>query len=271
MSGHFGRFIDPRIDAAANDLKAAIYSLSNPNPKLARADGAPIFVTVSRQAGAGAISFSHRLAERLSAEDDAKWSAWDHELVEKVSSEHGISRSIIEMLTDRQHTWLDEVLASISPQQTSDVLAYKKVAMTIRALATAGHAIIVGQGGVFVTAGMPGGIHLRLIAPLEHRIKTLAENQKLPIARAAEKVLKIEENRQAFFKRYWPRRTLSPEVFTLTLNSGLLSVDDLVECVLPVIRRRKVGPIGKALEMGGIGLAETAVQSFMAGEVTGAV
>ena len=42
-----------------------------------------VFVTVSRQPGAGAISFSHRLAERLNQDGQGDWSAWDRELVEK--------------------------------------------------------------------------------------------------------------------------------------------------------------------------------------------
>src|SRR3954447_11629111 len=55
----------------------------------------PQFVTISRQAGAGGRTLAKRLSERLNAlgigvgdDRDRAWSAWDHELVDKVSKEH---------------------------------------------------------------------------------------------------------------------------------------------------------------------------------------
>jgi hypothetical protein len=36
-----------------------------------------VFVTVSREPGAGALSFSHRLAGQLNADGEGDWLAWD--------------------------------------------------------------------------------------------------------------------------------------------------------------------------------------------------
>lgn len=204
---------------------------------------ARVFVTVSRQPGAGTISFSHRLAERLNQDGQNDWSAWDRELVEKVSAEHGISKEIIEMIPDRRHNWLDELLQTFSTTQNSpdlvDIRAYKRVIMTIRALATAGHAIIVGQGGTFITQRMPAAIHLRLVAPVEHRTKYMAERDKLSLSEAAARIADVDLRRNDFYRRYWPGTVIAPETFTMTLNSAELSTDDLVTCVLPLIRSRE--------------------------------
>lgn len=234
-------FDESSHQAAEKTLQAAIHAWNHP----ARSGGnAPrAFVTVSREPGAGGVTFSHRLAARLNAEDGADWSAWDRELVEKVSAEEGIEKHVIEMITQRPHNWLDELAQSFATSEHSHVIdelrAYKRVAMSIRALASAGHAILVGQGGVFITSGMRGGVHVRLVAPLQHRIKSWSGQFNVSQRQAAEQIVRADHNRNVFFSRYWPGKSLGPEAFTMTLNSGDLSVDELVECVLPAVLSRQ--------------------------------
>jgi len=248
MTTRFSQLSGSRLDPAEKILKAAIHSWNNPIEPNAAARRASAFVTVSRQPGA--ISFSHRLADRLNQEGQGDWSAWDRELVERVSAEQGIAKDIIEMIPDRPHNWLDDLLHgfahSQSPPDVLEIRAYKRVAMTIRALAAAGHAIIVGRGGTFITQAMPGAIHLRLIAPLEYRIKSTAEREGVSLRQAAERIEGLDQRRTEFYRRYWPGKTIAPETFTMTLNSAELSLDELVECVLPVIRLRE--PIKRSLE-----------------------
>src|SRR5271170_1579766 len=223
--------------AAEGILNAAIHSQMHITPGHPDEPARP-FVTVSRQPGAGGIPFSHRLAERLNGIDGGDWWAWDQELIEKVSSEYHIERSILEMLEVRPHSWLDDLLVNFSSADTTpDVLelrAYKRVMMAFRALAEAGHAIIVGRGGVFVTGQMPGGIHLRLVAPIEHRIRYVSVAGKISLSEAAARIESIDRNRDSFYAHYWPGKSIAPETFMLTLNSAALSVDEMVECALPL-------------------------------------
>lgn len=249
MSNRYSHFSASQLEPAEKILKGAIHSWNHPGDERSTEQQARVFITVSRQPGAGAISFSHRLAERLNQDDQKDWSAWDRELVDKVSAETGIARELIEMIPNRRHNWLDDLLQGFSvnqtPQDVMEFRAYKRVVMTIRALAAAGHAIIVGQGGAFITEGMPASIHLRLVAPLEYRIRCTAEFEKLSLHEATARIAEIDQRRSEFFRRYWPNKINAPETFTITLNSGVLSVDEMVECVLPVIRIRQAA--GKPL------------------------
>ncbi len=237
--------------AAEKTLNAALRSWTHPAEPKARKTRT--FVTVSRQPGAGAVSFSHQLAKRLNEEGQGDWSAWDRELVEKVSDEHHIAKEVIEKIPDRHRNWLDELVQGFSvsqcPSDVAELRAYKRVVLTIRALATAGHAIIVGQGGTFVTEQMPGAIHLRLVAPLEHRIKSTAARDMIPLHEAAARIIEIDRRRSDFYRRFWPGKEIVPEAFTAMLNSAELSLDELVECVLPLIRSREATGDGSRDEM----------------------
>jgi len=239
------RLIAPKaLEPAGKVIHAALQDWGRGS--MSRAGGnRQVFVTISRQPGAGAVPFSHRLAERLHEDfrRGPEWSVWDHELIERVAAEEGISQRLIELIEERPHSWLTELLESFSSshgmQHAAELHLYKRVAMTIRALAQAGHAIIVGQGSRFVTAHMTGGIHLRLVAPVDFRVKCMAENLQLTLREAADRVDELDHNRVRFFARYWPGKSLAPEMFTMTLNSAEMSMDEMVDCVVPLISGRE--------------------------------
>ena len=243
MSSTLSHLPGARLEHAQRLFRDAMNYVTN--PIVQRSTQAPprVFVTISRQPGAGAVSLAHRLAERLRQQGEDDWSAWDRELLEKVSAEHGIPKEVLERIGNRHQSWVDDMVQSfqmngLSPE-VMEFRAYKHVVLAIRALAAAGHAIIVGQGGNFVTESMPQAIHVRLIAPLEYRIENLAKSEQVPLHTAAERVAIIDNRRAEFYKKYWQGRKLMPEMYDLTLNSAKMSPEEIVECILPIIRLRQ--------------------------------
>lgn len=228
------------LDMSEAILRAALESDTHPGRK--KPHLTLPFVTVSRQAGASGGLFARELARRLSAAGAADWSCWDHELVEKVSAEHDIEAAVVEMMEDRNHSWLIALLEGLSGdshRHPEELKVYRRVATTIGALASAGHAVIVGRGGAFITASMPGGIHVRLVAPLADRIARRAERQGMSLKQAAASVAETDRNRDAFYRRYWPDKPLGPESFTLTLNSAAMTLEEMTDCVAQLVNLRQ--------------------------------
>jgi cytidylate kinase len=228
------------IEMAGAVLQSALHDL-NARPHVA-ARVPRVFVTVSRQAGASGGTFARELVRRLNASGEGGWSCWDHELVEKVAAEYDIEATVIEMLEDRCPNWLVDLLEGCSGdahRHPEELKVYRRVATTIGALASAGHAVIVGRGGVFITAGMKGGIHVRLVAPVAERIARRATQYNLQLKQAAADVAETDKNRDAFYRRYWPDKPLVPDSFTLTLNSAAMSLEEMVDCVVRLIKNRE--------------------------------
>ena len=71
---------------------------------------------------------------------------------------------------------------------------YRRVASTIRALAGAGRAVIVGRGGAFITADLAAGIHVRIVAPAEFRVREMARRLGISADAAADVVREILNN-----------------------------------------------------------------------------
>jgi cytidylate kinase len=196
------------------------------------------FVTISREAGAGGRTIGSLLVTRLNELDlgEPPWSLWDKDLVEKVAQEHHISKELIESLESSHKPWMQEFLSTLSMQvDPDDVRIYRMVAATIRALAQRGRVVVVGRGGAFITRQMPGGIHLRLIAPRDFRVAAMAEQLKLTREAAGEHVRQLDHQRDMFYKRYWPKDACTPDAFTLTINTANTDERRVVECILPLV------------------------------------
>lgn len=239
--------LNPYYDAADRHYRAVLAALkeaaserSSSKLQALSLPGSVPFVTISRQAGAGGKLLAQQLVETLNRHDpQAKpWSAWDQELIEKVAFEQNLPRECIAALEDDRRPWfLDFVNGLISQNAGAgdESIVYARVAETIRALALAGRAVIVGRGGVYLTAGMDGGVHVRLVAPLAHRVENLATQLNISLDEAVKRVAQIDHNRELFYKRYWPKKQLTPDIFTVTLNTAALTDDQMIKCLLPLV------------------------------------
>jgi cytidylate kinase len=202
------------------------------------------FITISRQCGAGAWTLAQQLVPALNALDPAgrPWTCWDRELVSKVATDYHIPQHMIEALGEANYSWLADMLGSLSyadsPAQAEEARIYARVANTIRTLAQSGRVIIVGRGGVFITRRMPGGLHVRLVAPFEQRVAFMARQLNLSERAATRHVREADHAREAFYRRHWPGESLAPETFDMVLNTAQLDTDALIQVIVAVVRAR---------------------------------
>ena len=197
------------------------------------------FVTISRQAGSGGIRFGRLLADKMNQWNPSEhpWHCLDRELVERIASDHHLATDLIDSLEKSSHSWIEEFLQgfSHSDHSTSELAVFRRVVETVRALARAGHVILVGLASELMTREMPRGLHVRIIAPLEWRIKNLARNDTLNYAQARDRVRLLDRDRAAFEDKFWGDLKNRDEVFHLTLNASLLTEEQMCESVVPLI------------------------------------
>jgi len=233
-------------DNARNQMKirpiiAAIASSMKPVSTPAQAGGRPTpFVTISRQAGAGAPHLADRLADALNENDRSErpWHVFDRELVEKVAADHQISQSLIDAMDESNHSWINDVLAGMKAtgrSESTQFNVYRRVAETILGLAEAGKVVIVGRGAANICQAVPGGMHLRLVAPVEWRVEQLAKAENISESRAARRVRDLDENRESFYTRFWGKDALEPERYTVTFNLSRVSPEQVVQAVLSLM------------------------------------
>jgi cytidylate kinase len=200
------------------------------------------FVTISRQAGAGARTFAALLAERLNQidPDERPWAAWDRELVEAAANEHHLSEATINSLElgpprSAFKQFLADVIPPSKEARLDEYQIYRRVAATVHRLAEAGRAIVVGRGSVYATQDLPNGIHVRLIAPLKVRAARMARLLTISEADAIAEVHRLDRRRQEFHARYFHGPEPLTELFTVTIDTGAMTERQAVEAVIPMI------------------------------------
>ena len=86
-------------------------------------------------------------------------------------------------------------------------------------------------------ADMPGGVHLRLVAPLDWRTASVARDRGITPEVAGGVVRETDRNREAFLKQHWPSRSMTPESFTATFNAAAIEPELLVESMAMITLR----------------------------------
>lgn len=231
-----------------HDLRQVLGSLRTASTTGGHASQAELphwpFVTISREAGTGGMNVGRVLAARLNGRDPPEhpWQCLDRELVERIAADHHMSTDLIDSLEHSSHTWIEEFLRGLSrsdEKTPSELAVFRRCVETMRALARAGHVILVGLGGVLIARDMPGGIHVRLVAPLEWRVANLARNDNLSAGDARKRVAQLDRERQSFFDRFFPTQPLTPEMFHLTLNAGRLSDEEMADAIAGLLRDKR--------------------------------
>jgi len=101
-------------------------------------------------------------------------------------------------------------------------------------IAKHGHAVIVGRGANFI---IPPGecLSVRVVAPLELRVRNIAQVYEVPVETARRRVLHRESRRAAFVKQSFHTDVANPDIYDLLVNTAKSGNDAAVGAILGTI------------------------------------
>ncbi len=91
--------------------------------------------------------------------------------------------------------------------------------------AQAGDVMLVGRGGQVVLQGLPGVLHVQIVAPKDRRIHTLMERLGLDVKEAERRIQQNDRERGRYIKHFFGRDWHDPDLYDLVINTGALSLD----------------------------------------------
>lgn len=184
------------------------------------------FLTLSREAGAGAHSVGERLVEILNGhQPEVPWTLFDDNLVHEVLREHDLSKDLARYMSEERAAEITdfmEVALGLHPHVDGLV---RKMKATIITLARIGHVILVGRGSHVLTRGLPGGVHVRLVATPEHRRANLARVLDLDFRQAGVRMNTMDAGRRAWVKRHCGEDVDDPLTYDAVINTTAQSID----------------------------------------------
>ena len=217
------------ISANLESCRSFIHGHSAPTAQPSAASDVRRAVTLSRQAGCGAVFVAEKLATYLEKHSPAagvKWTIFDRQLMAKVLEDHNLPRHLEKLLTEDKASRVQFLLAEIFNIHPSQNTMLKLIAETILQLAQLGNVIIVGRGANIVTAKLPHVLHVRLVADLEDRIDRVCKQYNKTPEEGRRYCLEEDPARTRYIKTYFKTDINDPLHYHFIINTSRISYDD---------------------------------------------
>jgi cytidylate kinase len=191
-------------------------------------------VTISRQAGCGALAVAEKLARYLqehSSKHAASWKVFDRNLMDKVLEDHDLPARLSQFLPEDRVSFLEDIMADLLQTYPPSQTVVRQTTETILKLASVGNVILIGRGGNIITARLPNMFHVRLVAPLEERIEHSHESYGMTRTEARKFCLREDSGRERYLKKYFRADVNDPILYHLIINTGLVGYDDAAKII----------------------------------------
>jgi len=184
-------------------------------------------ITITR----GSLSASHKLTERLARELDCQ--AISREMI----IEHGKAYGIEEFMMAAKDIMEKKPPHSWDPHadQIHHYLAIFKA--SLMDFVVAGNIIYHGLQLHFLLNDVPRVLRLKVVAPMEYRVRTLTEESSYSEAEAREHIENVDSQRISWAKFMYGTDFDEPTSYDMTLNMSNLNLDAMTEVVVQVVRR----------------------------------
>lgn len=181
-------------------------------------------VTISRQAGCGAVQVAEALARQLQIQlpprAGVSWTVFDRNLMEKVLEDHCLPRNLANILAEDRISEFEDILAETFNLRPNTRTIIRQTTETMLQLASCGDVILIGRAGNIITARLPHVLHVRLVAPLADRIERICTADNKSPAAARKFCLQEEAARARYVRTYFKADINDPLQYHLVINTS---------------------------------------------------
>jgi len=197
-------------------------------------------VTISRQAGCGAVHVAEKLAAHLQQHAppaNAPWTIFDRDLMDKVLADHKLPAYLAQYLPEDRVSAIEDTLADIFGVRPTVHAMVQRTAETVLKFAELGGVILIGRGGNIITSKLPHVLHVRLVAPLEDRIERICRDDNKSPAEARKFCLEEEQSRTRYLKTYFNADINDPVNYHLIINTSRVGYDHAAKLISDAVLR----------------------------------
>ena len=189
-------------------------------------------ITIEREFGARGEALGRLVAEI------SGFTLWDGELVHAVAEQSGANEAILRSLDEHRRSVIEEsiqgALLGGRHMQSEYLRGLMKLLHTI---AAHGGSVVVGRGAQYIVAAETA-LRVRVVSPLEARIRGYADRQGIEESRARLEVERFDAERSRFVRQFFSRDAAVASDYDLVLNTGAFTLDQAAEILLDAYQVR---------------------------------
>jgi cytidylate kinase len=228
------------INASLDRCLSFINSQSAPAKRVVTPVGLRRAVTISRQAGCGAVHIAEKLAAYLQQHappQNVSWTIFDRNLMDQVLADHNLPAYLAKTLPEDRMSALEDMIAELVGARPTAQKLVLQTTETVLKFADLGGVIIIGRGGNIITAKLPHVLHVRLVAPLDDRIERICRDDKKSPAEARKFCVEEEQSRARYLKTYFNADINDPLKYHLTVNTSLVGYENTAKLIGDAVLR----------------------------------
>jgi cytidylate kinase len=209
-----------------------------------------LFVTISRESGAGGSTVAEKLIHFLNENDfneQCKWTLFDKNIIEKVIEEHNLPENFKNYFSEKKISEIQSAFEQLMGLHASNTKLTTKICSTIINLASMGNVVIVGRGANILTRNLPGGFHVRLIAEYEWRVKHVEMLYNYDRSQAVRYIENIDSGRNEYVKKLFSKNIHDPLLYDLVIKTNSMTIDETAEIIgRSVLNKKNILKLDKA-------------------------
>ncbi len=209
-------------------------------------------VTISRQVGSGGDEIASKVCGALG------YRYFDKGLMVQVAKEVGLSEAeTVDYSEDNYKIkgFIDALLGRSRPVTTitargrdargavtlsTEVLDEERCIGLVRAAVNAaqkrGNVVIVGRGGQAILQDAEDALHVRIVAPIEHRVKRLQE-EGMSADEARQTITERDRAATQYLKSFHSIEWDDPTLYHLAINTGKLDLDSAAGLIVEAVQK----------------------------------
>jgi cytidylate kinase len=198
-------------------------------------------ITVGRQHGAGGEELAHRLAAELG------FDLFDREIIQRIAASSHLSERVVSSLDEKNRALLTDWLSGVASQSYLSPAEYRyHLTRVVGAIAHQGGAVILGRASHLIL-GEGRALRVLVVAPLEHRVRNVMEQEGLSERDARRRIVVVEAELRAYLMQHFHGDFSEPTDFDLVVNTAALGVEGTCKVVRTALGLLPARPAGGTL------------------------
>ena len=187
-------------------------------------------VTLSMEPGSGGCYIAEKVAERLG------FGFFHRDIVQGIAKSAHSSETLINTLERERLSGVEDFISSVIREKYLYPGTYQRHLMkVVSAIAQHSKAVIVGRGANFILPPEKR-LSVRVIAPLDDRIRNICRQFKVKEDKARRRVMKREAARRAFVRQTFHVDISDPAHYDMVLNTAKMDIDTAAAAIVGAAR-----------------------------------
>jgi len=199
-----------------------------------KGEASPPVVTISRETG----SIVNELVQRISQE--LGLDIIDGKIIHEVAKSVRMSDKVVSYLDEKTRSILDNWILYLKTTRFLRADQYvRHLTKVVGAIGKQGGALIIGRGANLILPAEET-LRVRFIAPLEMRIRNMAQETGISEEEARRQILLKDAERRDSVKKNFKVDIEDPSYYDLVINTEFLGTDQVVAMIRSALKYKKI-------------------------------